>query len=84
MKGILKTILGFIIGIVILVGGVIGVSLLTVGLFILIDSIKIVEIMLWAITIPILTIGGILLVLECMSMGCKVIDFMINKIKKVG
>lgn len=82
MKGILKTILGFIIGVVILVGGVIGVGLLLVGLFMLIESFKIVEIMLWVILIPILTIGGILLVLECMSMGCKVIDFIINKIKK--
>lgn len=84
MKGILKTILGFIIGVGILVGAVVGLGLLSVGLFMLIDSIKIVEVMLWVIMIPILIIGGILLVLECMSMGCKVIDFMIDKIKKVG
>lgn len=82
MKGILKTILGFIIGIAISVGGVIGVGLLLVGLFMLIDSIKIMEIMLWVLMILMLTISGIILVLECTSMGCKVIDFMINKIKK--
>lgn len=84
MNKILKTIFGFIIGIIILVGGVIGAGLLLVGLFILIESFSIVEIILLVIMTPILTIGGILLVLECMSMGCKVIDFIINKIKKVG